>query len=231
MRSSRAATFLRKGSGLRRYNGAGSPPKAFKRSQSQGNCAAAVTPTVNGSKVRKTTLAGDIVEYSAREAMIQVSGSLSCLQSKLKSSTSCSKLDAPLAKKSPVVKKSVLRAPTATGKGQEPGSGGNVRSGRPGKPAPKNRLVVPKSKAIAIKKISASSAAKDGGGCVDEDASPVYDSVEWSFREKLKKAEKKHKVSAGALERRLGKSNTAPSPFVERAGGACGVRDAGGGGR
>ena len=153
-----------------------------------------------------------------------------CPQAKLKSSTSCSKLDAPLAKKSPAVKKSVVRAPNAAGKGQEPGSGGNVKSGRPGKPAPKNRLIVPKSKAIAIKKISASSAAKDGG-CVDEDASPVYDSVEWSFREKLKKAEKKHKVSAGVLERRLGKSNTAPSPFVERAGGACGVRDAGGGGR
>ena len=64
VRSSRAATFLRKGSGLRRYNGAGSPPKAFKRSQSQGNCAAAVTPTVNGSKVWKTTLVGDLVESS-----------------------------------------------------------------------------------------------------------------------------------------------------------------------
>ena len=123
-------------------------------------------------------------------------------QAKLKSSTSCSKLDAPLAKKSPAVKKSVVRAPTAAGKGQEPGSGGNVRSGRPGKPAPKNRLIVPKSKAIAIKKISASSAAKDGG-CVDEDASPVYDSVEWSFREKLKKAEKKHKVSTGVFGRRF----------------------------
>ena len=52
MRSSRAATFLRKGSGLRRYNGAGSPPKAFKRSQSQGNFTAAVTPVVNGNKVK-----------------------------------------------------------------------------------------------------------------------------------------------------------------------------------
>ena len=166
--------------------------------------------------------------FPEQYAYFKVSAPLT--QAKLKSSTSCSKLDAPLAKKSPAVKKSVLRAPTATGKGQEPGSGGNVRSGRPGKPAPKNRLIVPKSKAIAIKKISASSAAKDGG-CYDEDASPVYDSVEWSFREKLKKAEKKHKVSAGVLERRLGKSNTAPSPFVERAGGACGVRDAGGGGR
>ena len=158
--------------------------------------------------------------FPEQYAYLKVSASLT--QAKLKSSTSCSKLDAPLAKKSPVVKKSVVRAPTATGKGQEPGSGGNVRSGRPGKPAPKNRLVVPKSKAIAIKKISASSAAKDGG-CVDEDASPVYDSVEWSFREKLKKAEKKHKVSAGVLGRRFRKKQHRPSPFPERAGGACGV--------
>ena len=144
--------------------------------------------------------------------MIQVSASLSCPQSKLKSSTSCSKLDAPLAKKSPVVKKSVVRAPTAAvKKGQEPGSGANVRSGRPTKPAPKNRLIVPKSKAIAIKKISATSAVKNGG-CVDEDASPVYDSVEWSFREKLKKAEKKHKVSTGLLERRFRKQTPPPHP-------------------
>ena len=96
-------------------------------------------------------------------------------------------------KKSPVVKKSVARVPTNAGKGQEPGSGGQNKSARPSRPAPKNRLALPKSKAISIKKISASSAAANGG-CGDEDASPVYDSVEWSFREKLKKAEKKHKV-------------------------------------
>ena len=91
-------------------------------------------------------------------------------------------------------KKSVVRAPTSAGKGrgQESG-GGNIKSARPGKPAPKNRLIVPKSKAICIKKISGSSAMVSGG-CGDEDASPVYDSVEWSFREKLKKAEKKHKA-------------------------------------
>ena len=53
MRSSRAATFLRKGSGLRRYRGAGSPPKTFKRSRSQGNCAASATGSaVNGNKVQ-----------------------------------------------------------------------------------------------------------------------------------------------------------------------------------
>lgn len=162
VRSSRAAVFLRKGSGLRRYKGAGSPPKTFKRSRSQGNCAATVIPAVNGNKA------------------------------KFKSSTSCSKLDAALAKKSPVVKKSAVRVPTAGGKGQEPGSGGNYKSPKPGKLAPKNRLGVPRPKAISIKKISGSSAAANGD-CGDEDASPVYDSVEWSFREKLKKAEKKHK--------------------------------------
>ena len=103
-----------------------------------------------------------------------------------------------MAKKSPAVKKSAVKAPTAAGKGQEPGSGGNFKSARPNKPAPKNRFIVPKSKAISVKKISASSAAVNGG-CGDEDASPVYDSVEWSFREKLKKAEKKHKVSSAFI--------------------------------
>ena len=103
-----------------------------------------------------------------------------------------------MAKKSPAVKKSAVKAPTAAGKGQEPGSGGNFKSARPNKPAPKNRFIVPKSKAISIKKISATSAAVNGG-CNDEDASPVYDSVEWSFREKLKKAEKKHKVSSAFI--------------------------------
>ena len=97
-----------------------------------------------------------------------------------------------------MVKKSAVRVPTAGGKGQEPGSGGNYKSPKPGKLAPKNRLGVPRPKAISIKKISGSSAAANGD-CGDEDASPVYDSVEWSFREKLKKAEKKHKVSSAFI--------------------------------
>ena len=135
-----------------------------------------------------------------------------------------------LPKKSPVVKKIMARVPANAGKGQEQGSGGQNKSARPGRPAPKNRLALPKSKAISIKKISASSAATNGG-CGDEDASPVYDSVEWSFREKLKKAEKKHKVSESKFHMRMKIVSDFTSIFPERARGASSIRDAGGGGR
>ena len=125
------------------------------------------------------------------------------MQAKLKPSTSCSKLDAGAAKKSPLTKKSVASVPAVPSKCQVPGSdsGGKFKSAKPGKQAPKNRLGLPRGTGVKTAVASASSAAANGD-CGDEDLSPVYDSVEWSFREKLKKAERKHKVSTELLASR-----------------------------
>jgi hypothetical protein len=72
-----------------------------------------------------------------------------------------------------------------------------------------NRLLVPSATATAkttskmngVKKkkslpLRIVSNQQNAAADVEEDgeASPVYDSVEWSFREKLKKAEKNHRV-------------------------------------
>ncbi len=152
VRSSKNIGFLRKGSGLKRYRGSGSPPKTFKRSQSQGNVvAAAATATSNGTPV-------------TAKPKLQSSKSLTKLNS-------CSD-----ANRSPQLK---------------PAAKSNAAKAE--KPLDLNRLAVPGRK--GRKKPESSKAPQVNNGDNGDAMSPIYDSVEWSFREKLKKAEKKHKVS------------------------------------
>ena len=148
-RVSGAKSFLRKGSGLARYGGVGSPPKAFHRSKSTNN--------VNGS----------------------IGTPASIRSNRLKSSTSCSKLDiadretiAFASKKSPPKRASAVKNGKATAQLA-------LKTSANGKGSPKKFANQESPKKIKDK---------------DEDVSPIYDSVEWSFREKLKKADLRHKV-------------------------------------
>ena len=211
-------SFLRKGSGLTRYGGVGNPPKSFKRSKSQNN----VSHT------------GDSIDPMR----------LSASSLKLKSATSCSRLDiaeretiAFASKKTPPkgrtpATSSSAKKTTANGASPQQNGGSTKPAGK--RTTPSSSTLAGKSKSsvsgtnstpsgykasvanvarnkppdpVASKKKSAlsnggSSAAgrESGGGGVGataapvEELSPVYDSVEWSFREKLKKADKTHKV-------------------------------------
>ena len=107
-----------------------------------------------------------------------------------------------------MTKRSVASVPVAPSKSQVTGSGsgGKFKSVKPGNQAPKNRLTLPRGTGVKKAVASATSAAANGD-CGEEDLSPVYDSVEWSFREKLKKAERKHKVS-GKLPATVESSST-----------------------
>ena len=224
-------TFLRKGSGLSRYGGVGSPPKSFKRSQSQNN----VSQTQDGTRLTSAS------------------------STKMKSATSCSRLDvadketiAFASKKTPPKRAAVsAKKPTLNGHSGPSSSGPGVgpkKSTTPPSSQAKPRITNGASPSVPIvsskdsnlnRKKPAGATIKKGASALpvasknspslndkpdrksnghsntaaskkgssngpvhtsSEELSPVYDSVEWSFREKLKKADKTHKVTTNIVK-------------------------------
>ncbi len=172
-------TFLRKGSGLARYGG-GVTPKALSRSRSQSN--------VNGS------------------------GGTPSAGRRMKGSTSCSKLDiaeretiAFASKKSPPKRSMSIKSVSSTGSASSvvkaPSS---FISGKRATTAeqPKSSSKSVEDREVASRLLKGpkkpSQALPSGERAWEhkrkEDSLPVYDSVEWSFMEKLKKADQKHEV-------------------------------------
>ena len=169
--SDKPRTFLKKKSGLARFNGAGSPPKAFRRSKSQNN--------VNNDTAKK------------------VSGNIN---GRVQSSKSCSKLDIAnretisfSSKKAPAKKSAIgpnKSKPSTTSKN----NGQSVMSTSTGS-MPEKSSSVGKNKLLksALSKGTSSSLKElplRSQIAIDGRNSPGFDSVEVSFQEKLKKASK-----------------------------------------
>ncbi|XP_059090439.1 centromere protein J-like [Tigriopus californicus] len=162
----RSKTFLRKGSGLARYGGVGSPPKAFKRSRSTNS----VTPKGDSNP-------------------------------RLKSSKSCSKLDTGRkvtpgsAKKTPPKRTISSYSVKSPPQKVSPPSQGNKLEVVPkkAKAIGSMKAKAPKTTNMLLPKSSLQPPEANHVHSDKENESPVYDSVEWSFREKIKKANSKHK--------------------------------------
>ncbi len=199
-------TFLRKGSGLARYGGvggAGGTPKALSRSRSQGNVSDKATPNT-GRKIKGSTSCSklDIAEretiaFASKKSPPKRSTSVKSTSS---SSTTAAAAAAAAAGSTPVAARKVVPA---------------AANHQPSKSVPKAPPAVVRRSGIEDRAVAARLLKGVKKGEVEgvaqkkaqqqqqqqkqqekqKDPVPVYDSVEWSFREKLKKADKKHEVS------------------------------------
>jgi len=179
-----ARAFLRKGSGLARYGGLTpvTSRRAIKRSKSQSN-----VRTSGGGQSRRLTSSTSCsrLDIADRETIASASKRAPPKRSlSIKSVSSASSLG----KKSPSTGQIKVNNAPKTSKEKVASSLG--RRSNKVEPAPlgpaQNRSSVPTVKVAAF-------------STHDEDVSPVHDSVEWSFREKLKKADENHKVKLTSL--------------------------------
>ena len=186
----KAKTFLRKGSGLARYGGVGSPPKAFHRSKSQSNVSTDKNKTPPMNAMSKST-------------------------SRLKNSTSCSKLDIASRetiafsskKNQKSMKPNNITSNSSMSKSSTSLSVKSVQSNgsTSSKTVTNNNKVLPHKivQTLTLKRkpepVLRQQDQQQQQKLIsidknDDRQSPIHDSVELSFKEKLKKADRSHKV-------------------------------------
>ena len=198
-------TFLKKKSGLARFGGVGSPPKGFRRSVSQNAVAQGGTPaSIRSNRIKPSTSCSKL-DIADRETIAFASKKLSPkkTQNSIKSTTpsatsSRSTSNNSLAKSisnSQLSKGATLQKPanssSANVKPLRLVKNGSTASPKNSSPMSSNKREV--EEAPRVVQVDAAVSVDD-----DDDvstATSVHDSVEHSFREKLKKADKNHKVT------------------------------------
>jgi hypothetical protein len=210
--SGQSKAFLRKGSGLARFGGVGgvavtpiTTRRAMTRSKSQSSVRA--KGSANGQTRRRlsTSTSCSRLDIADRETISSASKKAPPKRSlSIKSVSSVSSLGkrshaAAAAASGPATNKQGKTNPTNK-VNKEKITPVNRRSNKVG-PAPneeETKMVPAVSVGIDGQPVNRHSAdrLKVAG---DEDVSPVHDSVEWSFREKLKKADENHKVLMNAI--------------------------------
>lgn len=160
----KSRSFLKKGSGLVRYGGVGSPPKMFKRSKSQNSVKNHTPP----SRMMSSKSCSRLNNVATRETIAFASKKTPPKRSKsLSSSTSLA------------TNKTNVGGKTSSGKSQL------LRNATSRQPA----------KMACITSDNRAHRDEINGDDDEASVSVVHDSVELSFREKLKAADQKHKVA------------------------------------